>query len=393
MFISSSSKLIYMNLSTMRFLDKFVGVPICLILSFFNKFRISKSVKTKNILIIQLAELGSIILAYPALKKLKELYPDSNLYFLTFKKHKEVVNLLGLIPPKNVLTLDSSNFFSFFSDTLKFLFKKKNFDTAIDFELFSRFSNILSFLSGAKKRLGYHKYKIEGMYRGNLLTHKVEYNPHRHISISFLSLVYSLIAPKQIPLPKLKVNPELSLPKLNPSTYVLEKFNLPKDKKIVVLNPSGGVLPLRAWPYYLSLSKILLKNNDVLIVIIGTKETKFLAKKIINSLKSKRVIDLTAKTSINDLISLYSVSKLQLTNDSGPAHLASLTDIKNVVFFGPETPKLYSPLGDNNLIFYSDFLCSPCISAFNHRNSPCKNNLCLQSISPSFVFEKIKNII
>jgi ADP-heptose:LPS heptosyltransferase len=78
-----------------------------------------------------------------------------------------------------------------------------------------------------------------------------------------------------------------------------------------------------------------------------------------------------------------------LTNDSGPAHFASVTPLPVFVFFGPETPAIYGPLGNMTPI-YAGLACSPCVSAMNHRKSPCSDNVCLQIIPPEQVFESIR---
>jgi len=87
---------------------------------------------------------------------------------------------------------------------------------------------------------------------------------------------------------------------------------------------------------------------------------------------------------------LYKISDVLITNDSGPAHFSAMTDIQTFVFFGPETPLLYGPLGKNCYVFYSNYSCSPCVSVFNHRQSPCQDNKCLKSISVQEVYEKVR---
>jgi ADP-heptose:LPS heptosyltransferase len=42
---------------------------------------------------------------------------------------------------------------------------------------------------------------------------------------------------------------------------------------------------------------------------------------------------------------LFHAADLLITNDGGPGHFATLTPIQTMVFFGPETGKLYGPLG------------------------------------------------
>jgi hypothetical protein len=72
-----------------------------------------------------------------------------------------------------------------------------------------------------------------------------------------------------------------------------------------------------------------------------------------------------------------------VTNDSGPAQLAALTDVNILVFFGPETPALYRPIADPDRchVLYSHYACSPCVTAFNQRRTECTDNVCLKSIA------------
>ena len=76
-------------------------------------------------------------------------------------------------------------------------------------------------------------------------------------------------------------------------------------------------------------------------------------------------------------------AQLLITNDGGPGHFASLTPIRTLVFFGPETGKLYGPLGSRATVLESGLACSPCLSAYNHRQTFCDgDNQCLQRIAP-----------
>ena len=102
-------------------------------------------------------------------------------------------------------------------------------------------------------------------------------------------------------------------------------------------------------------------------------------------------MDLTGYTrSIRELLMLFHACDLLLTNDGGPGHFASLTPIHTLVFFGPETGKLYGPLpgtmGPRSRVYESGIACSPCLSAYNHRLTFCDgDNQCLKRISPDSV--------
>jgi ADP-heptose:LPS heptosyltransferase len=103
---------------------------------------------------------------------------------------------------------------------------------------------------------------------------------------------------------------------------------------------------------------------------------------------------LTGRTrTLADLVQLFHQAELLITNDSGPAHFASLTEIACITLFGPETSRLYGPIGPRAVNIYKDLSCSPCLTALNHRNSPCQDNKCLQEITPDEVFEHARKLL
>jgi ADP-heptose:LPS heptosyltransferase len=78
-----------------------------------------------------------------------------------------------------------------------------------------------------------------------------------------------------------------------------------------------------------------------------------------------------------------------VTNDSGPAHFAALTPIHVITLFGPETPRLFSPRTPRHVAIWKGLACSPCVNAFNNRQSPCQDNVCMQQITVDEVFNEV----
>ena len=154
-------------------------------------------------------------------------------------------------------------------------------------------------------------------------------------------------------------------------------------KKLVLMYAGGGILPERAWPaeHYARVAQGLCAAGFA-VGLIGLKDDAQLAKDLMAQIKSDACIDLTGYTrSIRELLMLFHASSLLITNDGGPGHFATLTPIQTMVFFGPETGKLYGPLGTRNTILESGIACSPCLSAYNHRLTFCDgDNQCLQQI-------------
>lgn len=80
-----------------------------------------------------------------------------------------------------------------------------------------------------------------------------------------------------------------------------------------------------------------------------------------------------------EVVTLFTMAKNLITNDSGPAHFASLTEIECLMLFRLETPELYGPLGPHVNNFFAYLACNPCLSAHNHRHTICKVKRCLQA--------------
>jgi len=405
-----------MKIDSMRRIDYWIGIPICFILSIFTW--IGKKVKRQNvntdrikkILFVEFSELGSAILSYPSMKKAKERYPDSEIYFWIFESNKDAILALNIMPDDNIFTLKTSNFIALTFGLIRNLVNiwKEKIDVVIDMELFSRFSSIATCLTGSPMRIGFSKYSQEGLYRGNLLTHKVPYNPYIHISVNFLFLVHALKSPSdQIPLIKIKLDSSdtnLALPKLESSKkneeHIWNKLKeadatINKQSKIVVIHPSvNEALPLRRWDFnnYLQLVKKLLDDPDIFIIMAGSLYGS-LEDVISQQLQIARVINFIGKTTVQELIDLFNISRILISHDSGIIHIAALTNINILALFGPETPVLYAPLTPNVQIFYKKFSCSPCFSAYNQRVSVCNDNKCLQAISPEEIYGEAAKLL
>jgi ADP-heptose:LPS heptosyltransferase len=402
-----------MEPNTMRWIDFWVGIPLCFLLSVVYRLerliglkRSQAGARPKQVLFIQLAEMGTMVVAYPALRKLQELFPDATLHFLCFTQTRSSVEMLNLIETKNIVTIDNRSLFGLIRDTLIFplVARRRRIDTVVNLETFVRYSSLLSYMTGAETRVGFHRFNQEGLYTGNLLTHTVMYNPHVHAGQGFLDLVYALAAPAdQIPRVKRPLGPDrLTVPKMSfdPETesrvwQTLRSLNpgISPIHKLVVLNPNASKrFPMRRLPLddYARLAARLLEDPDVFVLVTGVAEEHDDARFICGRVGSPRILDLTGRTTMTELLHLFNLAQVLITNDSGPAHFACLTNVHIVVFFGPEVPDRYRPIADSVDVVYSGFSCSPCVSPYNQRLTPCNDNLCLKNIDIDAVCERVR---
>ena len=398
-----------MNIKFQRAVDRYAGVPICALLSLVNRIVSNEpdGIPPKNILVILLSEMGSLVLAHPMFMRLKQQYPEAQIHVLMFAKNREVLDLLGVAPPENVLTLDDSSLKGLIGDSLRVIRRmhRLKIDAVIDCELFARISSIFSYLSGASLRVGFHRHTQEGLYRGSFINRPVLYNPYRHLTQQFLTLASALESTtdpvaKLFPAPYTGKTPVLEFPRDELAETFRELHNaFPaiRDKKLVLIYPSGGILPIRAWPLksYFQLSRTLL-DEAYAVGVIGLKGDRQIAQAVVDHCKSPVCVNLAGYTrSVRHLLAVFHRADLLVTNDGGPGQFAALTpQVPAIIFFGPETPVLYKSLGNNAWCFHRQLPCSPCLTAYNHRTSPCDgDNQCLKQITVEQVLAKAHEML
>jgi ADP-heptose:LPS heptosyltransferase len=364
---------------------------------------------TKNILVILLSEMGSVVLAGPMFAQLRRTYPHATIHLLQLKKNQQVTRLLSLVDPDCMHGLDDSSGLRFIFGSLRTIFhlRKIKIDVVIDCELFSRVSALLAFACNAPIICGFTPHTNEGLYRGSFITRPISYNPYQHISKQFLVLVDAIVSNnvrprnKESPLRDTPKESELSV-HFEPQELtvywncVQRDFPILENRKLILLNIGGGLLPERAWPLdsYIELARRFCSKNYA-VAVIGLKEDKTLAKKLLLRTNSSLCLDFTGYTrNLRELLMLMHSTPLLITNDGGPGHFAVLTPIQTIIFFGPETSRLYSPLGDRSTVLESGLACSPCLTAYNHRNTYCDgDNVCLKNISVDTVFSLAMTVL
>jgi ADP-heptose:LPS heptosyltransferase len=404
------------SVDTMRRIDRLAGVPLCMFLSPLVRFSDWMSGAPtrgpKRVLFVELSEMGSAILADPAMRQ--TIAHGSEIYFLIFSSNRPSLDLLGTVPPANVFTIESSSFWRLSRDTLRFLVwaRRQQIDTVIDLELFSRFTALLTGISGASRRVGYHRFYSEGLWRGSMLTHCVQYNPHIHISRNFASLVHAAFSKDpEVPFSKVAIHDQATLlatadvkeAQIEAMASRVEAFARraeidyqPRKDPLFLVNVNASeLLVQRRWPqgqFATLLERLEQAWPRALVLLTGAASETHYVGEVYRAAKVSRTLNFCGEVQFQELPSLYRLAGLMVTNDSGPAHFAAVTQLKTVVLFGPETPLLYSPLNPQSVALTARLACSPCVSAGNHRKTPCLDNVCMQRITVEQVFEAVASL-
>jgi ADP-heptose:LPS heptosyltransferase len=398
-----------MNVDTMRAIDRHVGVPLCavatLIVRLWSWLRGPAVRPLRRVLFVELSEMGSTILAQPAMRKARA---RTELFFVIFARNAGSLDLTGEFAAANVFTIRDTSLFHLAFDTLAFLAwtRRKDIDTVVDLELFSRFTALLTGLAGADRRVGFHRFHNEGLYRGEMLTHRVAYNPHIHVAKNFIALVEALFAAApEVPYSKTIIGDDQLTVALPPPDAAARDAMLariraesafdPARQRLMLINPNASeLLPHRRWMperYAELIGRVLASHADILVAITGAPGERAEAEALAAA-SGPRCVSLAGKTRLAELPALYGHAALMVSNDSGPAHFAAATGLPTIVLFGPETPKLYQPLGASRAI-YAGLACSPCVSAHNHRKTACTNNVCMQAIGVDQVYSEVVEVL
>ncbi len=399
-----------LKVSTMRSVDHWLGVPACAALTPVRRIADAMSghrhaAPPTRIVFLKLAEQGSTVLAAGAFRRAISMVGREHVYFLCFEENRFILDAMELIPAENVITIRTGSLLTIAGGTLSALrrLRRLGVDTVIDLEFFARSTAVLSALSGAGHRVGFQPTRGEGPYRGNLLTHRVRFNPHLHSSQSFQLLVEALEAPRnQFPtFDRLPPAGDLAPPPFRPDAAEIDDVRAliadaagnPHPAPLILLNPNcSDLLPLRAWPpdRYVELAQRLLKRVPRLwIGLTGGPGEEAAVEALAARVASPRCVSLAGRTSMRQLLVLYHLAEVLVTNDSGPAQFAAMTPIHTVTLFGPEHPRLFAARNPRNQVVWAGIACSPCISALNDRTTDCRDNRCMQRIEVETVEDAV----
>src|SRR6478752_9203470 len=94
----------------LQFIDRWIGVYVCGILSLIRRLSNSAAAgqaarKPTRILFVKFAEQGSTVLAYHAIRRAVEMVGRENVYFLVFEENRFILDVIGLVPEGNVVTM------------------------------------------------------------------------------------------------------------------------------------------------------------------------------------------------------------------------------------------------------------------------------------------------
>lgn len=330
--------------------------------------------KIKKILFIRVDRIGDLVLSTPALKALKQKFPDCELTVLaSYSNHSIVLNNPYI---DNVIIYDSKQSIKKKISTIRQL-RESNFDIVVDpYDDYELKTALIAAVSGASSRVGYASYGREAFY--NLIAPRMKADQH------FIDVTQNVLSPLSIVIKDKRPEIFLSQEEKDWSKKWI-KQNQSGSKPIVGIHP-GAYFESQRWlpEYFSELLNRLIKCQKLDLIIFGGSEDKNLIERIIAK-NSKKVLTFIADD-LRQFISLLASCDIFICNNSGPLHLAVATKTPTISFMGPTEKHRWIPVGRIHKFFRINNL--PCIGC-NRGYCALKGHDCMRLITPLIVKKAI----
>jgi len=311
----------------------------------------------RNILVVRLDRMGDVVLSTPALKALRDAYPESRITFMVRPYVRDIAE--GNPSVDEVIIYDKVKGLS---DNIKFIkgLRKKKFDLAVILHPTFR-TNWIVFLSCIPRRIGFDRKRKMGVLLTDRIPDKKHLGLKHEIDYTLDILRYIGVNAKDR-----KMHVPVSRESQARARETLAKGGISESDSVVVIHP-GASCPSKRWPAerFAETADMLIKRRGVKVVIISGESDKELGGKVASSMKEK-CFNLSGGTTVGDAAGVLKVSKLFISNDSGPVHVACAVGTPVVAIFGRSdrglSPRRWGPSNKGDVVMHKDVGCVECLA-------------------------------
>ncbi|MDI6890024.1 MAG: glycosyltransferase family 9 protein [Thermodesulfovibrionales bacterium] len=365
-----------------RFIDRFKNSAIKKIITLSQQLNVPKRNNRRAIpsrfLVVSTTGIGDTLWGTPAIRALKETYPDSYLGVLTNQIGSELLQENPNIDEFFIFRRGGRAIFSL--PVLLKILRQKKFEVAFIFHASDRVIWPLVFFTGAGEIIG--TYDTKGL--DFILTRSTDQLLHSHAIENRLALVRQLGANTEDRALELY----LTVEERNRMEQFLKDRGINRDVLIVGLHP-GAKNVYRRWPSknFIDLGNILIKKLNCQILITGSKKENSLVDEI--SAKINGAIPIAGKLSIRESAALIEKMDLFITNDTGPMHIAFALETPTIAMLSPSNPNNCGPYKAKGKyrIIKKPQTCTPCIY------KKCYNPVCMEHITVEEVVADAESLL
>lgn len=329
----------------------------------------------ENILIIQTAFIGDVILTTPLIRETKRTFPKSHIDVLVIPQTKE---LLFFNPHlRSLLVFDKRGdkrraFFNILDDI-----REHRYDLCL-LPHKSMTSALLAYLGGIPIRIGFRRGSGSA-----LLNRKIDFDKNKRQLERYLDLLIPFSTQKR------KAQTELFYDDRIRERAQLLLESLQKCGRVCAVAP-GSVWNTKRWPaeYFVRLLRMF-ELDDIGFLLLGSRSEYALCESIAGKVGKERIINLAGQTSLLEAAAVIQKCDLLLCNDSGTMHMANAVQTDVFAFFGPTVESFgFTPYRAGDVVFQVELYCRPCTKHGGHR-CPENHFRCMREIQPEQVYQAI----
>jgi heptosyltransferase-2 len=253
------------------------------------------------------------------------------------------------------------------------LLQKNQYDVGI--LLPNSFSSAWWFwLGNVHNRIGYATH-----WRSCLLDHTIHFSAQQE-SEHLVAKYKQLLGPLGIPLSTSSPSLFLSEKELTDTNHLLTEYGINASDIVIGVHPGAAYGSAKCWPpaYFQELIHRLLDFPQLKILFLGDKGSVPLIQTICSGCP-ERVVNLSGKTSLRQLMALIKRSQLFLTNDSGPMHVASALHTPLIALFGSTNEITTGPY-NGGVVIHKHVACSPCYRRECPIDFRCMKNITVDEV-------------
>ncbi|MFH1282073.1 MAG: glycosyltransferase family 9 protein [bacterium] len=313
----------------------------------------------KRILIIQIKQVGDVLLTTPVIKALRDEFPSAEIDFLVNKNSSQI--LLNNHNLNKILVYDDRNALMNIINV-----RNRKYDWVLDF-LGNPRSAILAFLSGARVKAGFaHNWRAI-LYNVKV---KPQKGPRYVVDFKLDILRYMGIS-----CPNKGLELYLSDEERRKIKDYLKSINISENDFIVSLSPTSR-RPARRWKpeYYAKLGEMLMDRFGAKLFLLWGPGEEYQIEEVLKHTSKK--FHVIPKFTLRELAAFIEVTKFMVANCNGPKHISEALKIPNIVIYGPTEPSSWSLVATwSKWIRAEGIDCVECGLQICNRDMRCMNQL------------------
>ncbi len=313
----------------------------------------------RSILLISLSCIGDVLLTTPVMKSLKDNFPGASLTVVAGPTVMPVVKRHELV--NEAISFDNKHAHKGTQGNIDFIrtLRRKKYDLVVDLR-----NSAIPYFLRARYRITAHEAHMRNKdVKGR---HAID----RHLDvltiadISVTTRTMSVTIPGDITEKVVKT---------------LTARDIDMTRMITICPGAGSLYKQYDTARFAAALHIIAQKYNAQFIISGGPSDQQIAESLISYAKDLDILSFAGQLDILECGALTRLSRLVITNDSGPMHLSAAVGTPTIALFGPTDAQRYGPRGNAHRIIWHREECNPCKSA------DCGKISCVNLIEPEII--------